>query len=1075
MCAQSQQLLRRPERTRSRDGSERAMSERDKTAILVAGMHRSGTSAVSRVLSLVGCELPNTLMSPGLNDNETGFWESQKIAILNEEILASAGSTWSDWQAFNPGWYDSPVAGEFHDRAVTLLHEEFDRSRLFVLKDPRICRMLPFWIRAIEDFGARPCIVSPIRNPLDVAASLEVRDGIDTSVGHLLWLRHVLAAESASRGLKRAYLRFEELLVKPHAVADSLGTILGISWPRSSAEVDMEIDAFLSARLRHHGSEDSGLFANPRLSDWIRASFEIFARWARGQVGSTDTSELDRIQASFDQASPAFDRAVSVGVRSARELASMRYLVADRDARLAELDHTLADRDTQLETLNRTVADRDARLEALNHTLADRDTQLETLNRTVADRDARLEALNHTLADRDTQLETLNRTVADRDARLEALNHTLADRDTQLETLNRTGADRDARLEALNREVAQLYGSNSWRLTAPLRDLRRALGPARAGTLEWTSRVARLLYRATPLPRSVKTRIKVYVFELAGPLLRNTAAYQIWRRNQPHQARRPSFDDQERWCVISTHHTSFVAQLVANRLHEHGWSVETRTTMPNGFLHDWYVVICAQMFKVLPPPEKRIVFQLEQSVSSRWFTTAYLDVLKHSFSVLEYSLANIEFLRQHEIAYPHVHYLPIGSLPGQGDATAGSGRTYDILFYGDSRSSPRRQRMIAALQEEFRVCVLNEVFGSEMQAAIANARVVINLHYYENALLEIPRIQECLSLGTPVVSETAQDQDDYPELGDAVRFFETGSIPAMLSEVRKTLEYPVPQCRIADAAAATAARFKFMFDRFLVASDFLPAPYVARMTLPLPQEADRIGLSLPETVERRRAFQASSGSCWTLFDGIRRSPGWIGCGLSYQSLARHSLAQGISRLVVAEDDVSLPDDFDRKLGVVHEFLDARAGEWDIFSGMISDLHPQTKVLAAETFGGLTFLTIDRITSMVFNIYSRNALRILTLWDPEDLDPVSNTIDRFLEAQADLRIVVAVPFLVGHREDLESVLWGFRNTQYVDMIAKSERTMMKMAARDRCAPQGANAKAPAQVGGEIAGEGENGRA
>ena len=965
------------------------MSERDKTAILVAGMHRSGTSAVSRVLSLVGCELPNTLMSPALNDNETGFWESQKIANLNEEILASAGSTWSDWQAFNPGWYDSPVAAEFHDRALALLHEEFDRSRLFVLKDPRICRMLPFWIQAIEGFGARPCIVSPIRNPLDVAASLEVRDGIDASVGHLLWLRHVLAAESASRGLKRAYLRFEELLAKPHAVADSLGMILGISWPRSSAEVDMEIDAFLSARLLHHGSEDSGLFANPRLSNWIRASFEIFDRWARGQVSSTDTSELDRIQASFDQASPAFDRAVSVGVRAAHELASMRSLVADRDARLADRDARLADRDARL-----------------------------------ADRDARL---------------------ADRDARLAELDRTLADRDIQLETLNCTVADRDARLEALNREVAQLYGSNSWRLTAPLRDLRRALGPARAGTHEWTSRAARRLYRATPLPRSVKMRIKEYLFELAGPLFRNTRAYQTWRRNQPHQARRPSFDGQERWCVISTHHTSFVAQLVANRLHEHGWNVETRTTMPKGFSRDWYVVICAQMFKVLPPPEKRIVFQLEQSVSSHWFTAAYLDVLKHSFSVLEYSLANIEFLRQHEIAYPHVHYLPIGSLPGQGDATGGAGRTYDILFYGDSRSSPRRQRMIAALQEEFRVCVLNEVFGSEMQAAIANARVVINLHYYENALLEMPRIQECLSLGTPVVSETAQDQDDYPELGDAVRFFETGSIPAMLSEVRKALEEPVPQFRIADAAAATAARFKFMFDRFLVASDFLPAPHVARMTLPLPRKVDRIGLSLPETVERRRAFQASGGSCWTVFDGIRRSPGWIGCGLSYQSLARHSLAQGIGRLLVAEDDVSLPDDFDRKLGVVHEFLDARAGEWDIFSGMISDVHPQTKVLAAETFGGLTFLTIDRITSMVFNIYSRNALRILMFWDPEDLDPVSNTIDRFLEAQADLRIVVAVPFLVGHREDLESVLWGFRNTHYVDMITKSERTLMEMAA------------------------------
>src|SRR5262245_64476851 len=74
-----------------------------KTALVVAGMHRSGTSALTRVLSLLGCDLPKTLMA-GAASNETGHWESQAVADFNDELLESAGSSWHDWLAFNAGW-----------------------------------------------------------------------------------------------------------------------------------------------------------------------------------------------------------------------------------------------------------------------------------------------------------------------------------------------------------------------------------------------------------------------------------------------------------------------------------------------------------------------------------------------------------------------------------------------------------------------------------------------------------------------------------------------------------------------------------------------------------------------------------------------------------------------------------------------------------------------------------------------------------------------------------------------------------------------------------------------------------
>src|SRR5690606_20561031 len=84
------------------------------------------------------------------------------------------------------------------------------------------------------------------------------------------------------------------------------------------------------------------------------------------------------------------------------------------------------------------------------------------------------------------------------------------------------------------------------------------------------------------------------------------------------------------WCVMATPHTKFIAQLIAKRLKQHGWSVTVVIGEPERFDAHFYVVVCPQMCNRLPPPERRFVYQMEQSVSSRWFTNDYLDILRNS-------------------------------------------------------------------------------------------------------------------------------------------------------------------------------------------------------------------------------------------------------------------------------------------------------------------------------------------------------------------------------------------------------------------------------------------------------------
>lgn len=494
-----------------------------------------------------------------------------------------------------------------------------------------------------------------------------------------------------------------------------------------------------------------------------------------------------------------------------------------------------------------------------------------------------------------------------------------------------------------------------------------------------------------------------------------------------------------RWCIMTTPHVLFIAHTLAENIRRHGWSVEIVTQAPEDFSHDYYIVLCAQMFERLPPGEKRIIYQLEQSASSRWFSSKYFKDMENSFAAFDYSLNNIDYLADHGIVYPQIYYLPIGassSYIGKAEAA----KDIDLLFYGDYKSSARRRDMIDRVKKKYNVKLVDDVFGEDMKAVISRSRLVLNIHYYEGAQLETPRLQECISLGVPVVSEGAADQGDYPELGSMVRFFPEGDAEAMMKVLDVAMAQPVRREAAAKAVGDGGARLRFMFDRFLLGSGILPAGAIERMEAMPIAAGDVFALSLPETTKRRKIFNEETRlpEC-KVFDGIRRRPGWIGCGMSYKYLSMSALKMGVDAITVMEDDVLLPADYREKMDIIHEFLDLHEGEWDVFCGVVADLHEDTQVKDVQTYRGVDFVTVNRMTSTVFNVYGRQCMEAMARWNPRIENPQYNTIDRFLE-NSGLKILLTDPYLVGHREEVNSTLWGFQNTQYRDMIANSQRRL-----------------------------------
>ena len=228
-------------------------------AVLVLGMHRSGTSALTRVLALHGLALPARLMT-AKPENPRGFWEAPEVAAFNDSVFAAMGLTWDDPRPLPAAARDPARLAPAIEEAAALLGRILPGRESFVLKDPRICRLLPVWLPALALAGARPCAVLAVRNPMEVAASLATRNGMAAPTAHALWLAHVLEAEAHTRALPRCVVHFDDLLRHWRGALRPLRQGFGLGPPQAEA-----IEAFLAGELRHELGHAERLLRDPSI------------------------------------------------------------------------------------------------------------------------------------------------------------------------------------------------------------------------------------------------------------------------------------------------------------------------------------------------------------------------------------------------------------------------------------------------------------------------------------------------------------------------------------------------------------------------------------------------------------------------------------------------------------------------------------------------------------------------------------------------------------------------------------------------------------------------------------------
>ena len=217
----------------------------------------------------------------------------------------------------------------------------------------------------------------------------------------------------------------------------------------------------------------------------------------------------------------------------------------------------------------------------------------------------------------------------------------------------------------------------------------------------------------------------------------------------------------------------------------------------------------------------RIVFQLEQTTSTRWFTPEYVKYMNSSLAVFEYSQFNVQGLIQQGVDPQKIYYVPLGgsakvfiqSTKSRAKALA---RDKKIMAYGWFTGSPRREKFIEYAREKIPSLIVHtDVFGEEMARELESSDVVVHINYYTPAILATPRLWESLSRGCQVVSEKALNWEEDTYLLELVQFVNENEFDLVRDRVNEVIRVGSEEQHRLTPIEASEMRFRFMLARGL--------------------------------------------------------------------------------------------------------------------------------------------------------------------------------------------------------------------------------------------------------------------
>jgi len=497
-------------------------------ALLLLGMHRSGTSATARVVNLLGADLGDNLVTPG-SDNPDGFWEHAEAVRINDALLEGLGRTWYDMREMPQGWQETEAAQVALGQIETLIWRDFQPDVLWAVKDPRMCLTAPVWIKALQGLDYEVDCLFVVRDPGEVVDSLHVRNDWVREPLFLMWVQYLMEAEAATRHARRSLITYDQLLSDWRTTMRRVAGELELSWPMDLDEVAIEVDAFLNKGRRHHvadPAEDLDDDTPELVGKLYRACLSI-------SRGEKPWNAIARVQKTYRRVADLYaghvDQLLKLRWQAEAKLGGLENTILDMSKRTAEMEMegklaaTVGEMRARIEQQHAALAEKETRIEHQHAALAEKETRIEHQQATLAEKETRIGHQQATLAEKETRIEHQKVTLAEKNARIERQQTTLLEKDSVIQELSDVVADREVRIQAI-------VASTSWRITAPLRWMRRALVPR-----SWKASVgslAKSTYQRLPLPTHRRLALKDALFRALAPLICTTRSYRAWQDHQ---------------------------------------------------------------------------------------------------------------------------------------------------------------------------------------------------------------------------------------------------------------------------------------------------------------------------------------------------------------------------------------------------------------------------------------------------------------------------------------------------------------------------------------------------------------
>ncbi len=272
--------------------------ENRNSIIALLGMHRSGTSLIANAIAVLGASLGNNLLPPK-EDNPSGFWENEAIVGLNDRLLAAMHSSWYHIASPKPAFLEQETLAELRNEAQAILSSEFPDDTIWAFKDPRAIRLWWFWRDVLSDLHREERNILIVRHPLSVAQSLSMRNKFTIKHGLRLWLSHYLADWQSYGSTLYAAIDYDRFLQAPDKQLTRITSIIGISIP-DNVLLDITND-IVRPKMRHHFLDEVEMTSGDALTALVMRCYRAIIAYAEGGQADAFNDAMMTLHHEFHQ------------------------------------------------------------------------------------------------------------------------------------------------------------------------------------------------------------------------------------------------------------------------------------------------------------------------------------------------------------------------------------------------------------------------------------------------------------------------------------------------------------------------------------------------------------------------------------------------------------------------------------------------------------------------------------------------------------------------------------------------------------------------------------------------------